>query len=358
MAIRRSRNQHISSGHNKLSASVKVLPTVMAMRTCFERYLDLTIADGNASDDTIKSYRSRLAQFLNWCHARELYPALINKTNILQYRKHLINSSHASSTIRSSLTAVRHFYTACLEDALVKENPAIGVKAPKEKRELNSTTNYLSEFQLQQLFNCIAPNVKNRGNKASQVQVLRDRLLLGCMALQGCRTVEMHRASFNDVYFSDGCMYLRLDGKNSIRTVILRPDLAALMVDYQQALKALGVKLIKSAPLFISLSNRHYGSRLSRRGIAYLVDNYLKKCDLKYGDFEKSISAHSLRHTAGTLSLHNGSSLLEVQQLLGHGDPKTTTVYIHTSQAAVNNPASRINIVLEPNFEHSFEQHD
>ena len=59
---------------------------------------------------------------------------------------------------------------------------------------------------------------------------------------------------------------------------------------------------------------------------------------------ERNLSPHSLRHTAGTLSLQNGSSLREVQDFLGHSDPKTTAVYTHVLNSQENNPADKIKI--------------
>ena len=88
-----------SRRHRSSLATVSTLPTVKAMRNCFEQYLNLTIADGNASVDTIKTYKSRVAQFLDWCRMRELYPALVTQQNILKYRKRLIDESKTSPTI-------------------------------------------------------------------------------------------------------------------------------------------------------------------------------------------------------------------------------------------------------------------
>jgi site-specific recombinase XerD len=348
MAIRRldQGSRFNSSGfvNRHISATISTLPTVKAMRDCFERYLNLTIANGNASDDTIKTYRNRVAQFISWCKERELYPALITKENIIEYRKHLVDDSKTAPTIRLSLLAIRHFYTSCLAEKLVKDNPAMEVKAPREKREVGSTINYLSLEELQQLIDSILPTYKIRGENATKVQVLRDRILLGCMALQGCRSIEMYRANLGNLSESYGQHYLKLDGKNSIRTVILRSDLASEISQYRQARINAKEKLTPTSPLFISLSNRRYGQRLSRSGIGHIVDSYLSKCGLKHSDLERSLSPHSLRHTAGTLSLQNGSSLREVQDFLGHSDPKTTAVYTHVLGSQENNPASKIEI--------------
>ncbi|WP_052056095.1 tyrosine-type recombinase/integrase [Myxosarcina sp. GI1] len=344
MAIRRLKDDLRFDKRASSVGTVSTLPTVRVMREEFEKYLSLTIADGNASVDTIKTYRSRVHQFLSWCKERELYPALITQENIKEYRKHLVDSEKTSTTIRLSLLAIKHFYTACLADKLVKENPIVGVKAPRERREVGSTINYLSLEELQQVFDSVAPTLKIRGDKIKQVQVLRDRILLGCMALQGCRSIEMYRANLGDISESYGQHFLKLDGKNSIRTVVLRSDLGEEIARYRQARVKSGEKVNADRPFFISLSNRRYGQRLSRRGVGYIVDSYLSECDLKHSDLERSLSPHSLRHTAGTLSLQNGSSLREVQDFLGHADPKTTAVYTHVLDSQESNPASKINI--------------
>lgn len=143
MAIRRSRLRQLDRS-NRPFATVSTLPTVKAMVDCFERYLNLTIADGNPSSDTVKTYRNRTAQFLSWCREREFYPALITKENVLEYRKHLVDGGKTSPTIRLSLISIKHFYTACLAEKLVKDNPVIGVKAPREKREVASTIKYFT----------------------------------------------------------------------------------------------------------------------------------------------------------------------------------------------------------------------
>ena len=344
MAIRRLSKGSRFENRDLAIATVSTLPTVKAMRDCFEKYLNLTIANGNASVDTIKTYRARVGRFLSWCKEQELYPALITQENVKEYRKYLIDESKGCATIRLSLLAIKHFYVACLSAKLVKSNPVVGVKAPRDKREVGSTLNFLSQEELQQLIDNVLPIRKIGGENSLKIQVLRDRLLLGCMALQGCRSIEMYRANLGDINSSGGQHYFKLEGKNSIRTVILRPDIAAEVVEYRMARIASGEKVNDASPLLISLSNRRYGQRLSRRGIGQIVDNYLEKCNLKHIDLNRNHSPHSLRHTAGTLSLQNGSSLREVQDFLGHSDPKTTAVYTHVLSTQENNPATKIEI--------------
>jgi site-specific recombinase XerD len=59
---------------------------------------------------------------------------------------------------------------------------------------------------------------------------------------------------------------------------------------------------------------------------------------------KRSLSAHSLRHTAGTLALRAGASLRQVQDLLGHADPRTTALYAHIADRWQFNPALWLNV--------------
>ncbi|NJQ98371.1 MAG: tyrosine-type recombinase/integrase [Hydrococcus sp. CSU_1_8] len=143
-----------------------------------------------------------------------------------------------------------------------------------------------------------------------------------------------------------GNCFLKVEGKGKIRSVPIRKDIVDLLDRYKQARKETGEKLDRDSPLMISLSNQTFHQRLSRRGIEYIVDGYLVKTQLKRIDNRQSRSTHSLRHTAGTLGLAGGASLREVQELLGHTDPKTTAIYAHLTERYESNPAKGIDVEI------------
>jgi integrase/recombinase XerD len=230
---------------------------------------------------------------------------------------------------------IRRFYTAAISKGLVKENPAIGVKPPREKVDAAERITYLELPELRQLLAAIPLD--------ESLKSLRDRSLLAIMALQGPRTVELHRANFGDLVRCKENWGIRVEGKGSIRTIPLRPDLASLLWQYLEARETEGEVLMKDSPLFIAVGNRFGGQRLSRRGIRWIVDDYLAASGLKTNN-NRTISAHSLRHTAGTLALRGGADLRQIQDLLGHKDPKTTALYAHVSERHANNPALGIEV--------------
>ncbi len=316
-----------------------LLPTTEAMLACFRQYLELVVADGDAAPDTLVTYHRRVRQYLTWCQDNHITPAHADQEIILKFRAYLIKQRQQQpATIALTLVVIRRFYQACVEKNLVQSNPVIGVKAPRPKVSKGDRITFLTLEQLSSLLAAVGNN--------SSLQTLRDRLLIAIMALEGLRSVEVFRANVGDIQNSHSSPFLKVEGKRKIKTVPLRPDLVSLLKQYLAARKESGEELERNSPLMISLSNQTKGQRLSRRGIEYIVDGYLEKTQLKYIDNQQSRSTHSLRHTAGTLGLAGGASLRQVQELLGHSDPKTTAIYAHVLERYENNPALGIDVEL------------
>jgi site-specific recombinase XerD len=302
----------------------------------FAEFLDIDVSAGDASADTLKTYTRQLYQFLQWCDRRQLNPVTIIKEDIKKYRHWMVKQQqYKPATIALKLAVVRRFYQAAVEKGLIAINPAAGVKPPREKFDPAEKITYLEAAEVETLFGVIPQD--------GSLKSARDRLMLGIMALEGTRTVELHRADIASIVRQGQNLGVRVEGKRSIRVVPLTPDLARLLVEYLHQRETNGEVLQPTRPLFVSTGNNSRGKRISRRGIRTIVDNYLKLADLKHNP-GRTISAHSLRHTAGTLALRSGADLRQVQDLLGHSDPRTTSIYTHVGDRWENNPALKLNI--------------
>lgn len=302
----------------------------------FAEFLNIDVSAGDASVDTLKTYRRQLQQFLQWCDRQQLNPVTILKEDIKKYRHWMIKQQqYKPATIALKLAVVRRFYQAAVEKGLIAINPAAGVKPPREKSDPAEKITYLEQVEVETLLEIIP--------KDGTLKSARDRSMLAIMALEGTRTVELHRADIASLVRQGNNLGIRVEGKRSIRVVPLTPDIATLLVEYLHQRETSGEILNPASPLFIATSTNSPGKRISRRGIRSIVDTYLKQANLKHTP-GRTISAHSLRHTAGTLALRSGADLRQVQDLLGHKDPRTTSIYTHVGDRWENNPALKLKI--------------
>ena len=77
---------------------------------------------------------------------------------------------------------------------------------------------------------------------------------------------------------------------------------------------------------------------MSVKTVQAMVYKYLKLAGLE----SKHYSVHKLRHTAATLAILAGATLLETQEHLRHASPNTTMIYINETNRAANTSAQRI----------------
>jgi integrase/recombinase XerD len=304
----------------------------------FTSFLRFDVANGGASGDTIVTYWNQVKQYLGWCQQNGVQPRDATRETIKIYRWWLTEQQqYKSKTIAVKLSAVSRFYDAAVEYGTMTHNPVWGIKPPAESIDPAARITYLESNEATILLQSIdrRPSLKN----------LRDRLLLGMMTLEGTRTVEMHRVNIGDIYRQGQRVGITVKSKRRTRVVPLLPQLAEILDLYIQLRRERGVDAAADSPLFISLGNQNWGERLQRRGIRKIIDFYLNANDLKYRE-GRTLSAHSLRHTAGTLALRGGASLRQVQDLLGHADPRTTSIYAHVGDRWDHNPALKLGIDL------------
>jgi integrase/recombinase XerD len=302
----------------------------------FAEFLDIDVSAGDAASDTLNTYRRQVQQFVEWCDRKKINPGEVTKDDIKHYRRWMVEKKKFKpATIALKLSVVKRFYQAAVEKGLIAINPAAGVKPPREKRDPAERITYLEKAEVEKFLEAIPQD--------GTLKTARDKALLAIMALEGPRTVELHRANISDLVRQGGNLGIRVEGKRNIRIVPLTPDIASILMNYLKAREENGEALKPSSPLFIAVGNRAGGERISRRGIRLIVDHYLKQTALKQTP-GRTISAHSLRHTAGTLALRSGAELRQVQDLLGHADPRTTCIYAHVADRWENNPALKLGI--------------
>ena len=322
--------------------AIVVPESTTTLEGLFAGFLDMEVGDGAASADTVRSYISQTKQYLDWCRDNLLSPLDAEADDIKQYRQYLVQSGYQNSTIATKLNIIRIFYKAALTHGLIENNPVQNIKAPKEQKDPAARITFMEADELKFLLAHIQSQLGEAKANKQRLVLMRDRVLVGIMSLEGCRTVEMHSLRIEDIVRQGIKTGLQVSGKRASRVVPLTENLATQLEEYLQIRQKVLRRKIKSTDyVFVSLSNNSKGKQLSRRSIRAIIDGYLKATNLKYTS-GRTLSAHSLRHTAGTLALRTGSDLRQVQDLLGHADPRTTSIYAHVGDRWEHNPGASI----------------
>jgi integrase/recombinase XerC/integrase/recombinase XerD len=267
----------------------------------------------NSQDVKLSSknlYRRTLKQYFNWIDTTNYLLNEISRPQLLEYKEYLLSSEMSSLTVGSYITSVRRFYE-WTEANKYYPNVAKGIKTPKRKQQ----------FKKQPLLPAQATALLN----FYQDKALRDYAIINLLLRTGLRTIEVIRASVEDITFKGGQRVLLVQGKGRDEKddfVLLTDKAYKPLAEY---LASRG-NISSSEPLFISTSNNSKGGRLTTRTISYIAKEGLKAIGLD----EKSYTAHSLRHTTAVNILRAGGSLETAQFTLRHSNPATTQIYTAT----------------------------
>jgi len=267
----------------------------------------------NSQDVKLSSkllYRRTLKQYFNWVDRKGYLLSEIARPHLLEYKDELLLSGMSSLTVGSYITSVRRFYE-WTEANKFYLNVAKGIKTPKRKQQ----------FKKQPLLPAQATALLNY----YQDKALRDYAIITLLLRTGLRTIEVIRASVEDITFKGSQRVLLIQGKGRDEK-----DNFVLLTDktYKPIAQYLATRVNtnSSEPLFTSTSNNSKGGRLTTRTISYIAKEGLKAIGLD----ERSFTAHSLRHTTAVNILRAGGSLETAQFTLRHSNPATTQIYTAT----------------------------
>jgi site-specific recombinase XerD len=300
--------------------------------SAFTRFLRLDVANGDASIDTVRGYRSQLAAWVSWCADHAVDARTATADDVKRYREELVAIGRQPTTIAHKLNVLRRVYAAAVAAGLRADNPVLGLHAPRDRRAPEDF-GFLSEVELTLLFRAVPHD--------DTLKHLRDRALLGLLGLQALRTIEIMRANVDDLQRRGDDWALLVHGKIHDHLVFLRPDVADALHSYLVA-RGHALEDADSEPLLTATGNFAGGHRLSRRGVQHVVDGYLRRAEVK----RPRVSNHALRHTGATLAYRYTHDLRAVQDMLGHQDPKTTARYARVVDRAKTNPSLKVPVDL------------
>lgn len=314
------------------------------------------------SEKTTRSYTTNFQQFIAWLK----YAAIRNpqRQDIISYRQWLTAEHEAikldpdsitgwkyrtdahgnplkinckPNTIAQYLRSVCQFFRWTAANNLYPDIAA-NIHAPKLRHDRHSKE-ALTAPEVLAIEKSIAQRAQERTQAAQNAQKdtagriqrsteqgkrLYAMYLLAVNA--GLRTVEISRANIKDLETKGGQTWLYIWGKGRTEAdqkKPIAPEVAAAVKEY---LKSRTDKPTGNSPLFVSTGNRSGGKRIAPTTISTM----LKRAMQEAGFDSERITAHSLRHTAGTNVQEITGNLYATQLYMRHSNPATTEIYLHT----------------------------
>ncbi len=261
-----------------------------------EQYLEERVARRELSPMTARNQRSTLVGFVA-AVGDDL--AAISVDDVGQWLAGIRKLS--ASTRRAHFSTVKTFLSWAVKEGVISTNPAAALRAPKQPRSVPRALTPINVARL--LAVCI-----DRRAKA----------ICSLMVGMGLRCAEVAYLEAGDWDQERGLM--RIVGKGSHERVLpVPPEVAEALECYLEEWPASAGPLIRSY--------RQWGEGLTPDTISGMVSEWMRAAGIKRRARD-GVAAHALRHTAASDVLDRCGDLRVVQQMLGHSQLATTSIYL------------------------------
>lgn len=239
----------------------------------------------------------------------------INRRDVQAFQNSLLKEGLSPASADHHVKLMRRVLNLAVQWEMLEKNPLKGIELYLVD---NQVENYLDPEQLDRL-----------------VEVLRtDKNRMVCLILMflistGARLNEALTATWKNVSVEGGVWKVDALLSKSKKSRSIPLNDSALWVLEQLTSKGKSVYLFPSP-----VTGRPYTS------ITRAWYRLRKKAKIP------AIRLHDLRHGFASLLVSGGRSLYEVQQILGHSDPKVTMRYAHLSARALQDAANAASVIV------------
>lgn len=251
------------------------------------------------------AYAKDAAWWLAWCAGTKANPATARATDADNYAAALRDSGLAKSTRARRLAAASSWYEYLVRAEVAERNPFAGMDRPSVAAD-DSPTRGMTPAQLGQML-----------THAREHETARTYALLVTLATTAGRIGSVLAATVSAVGHDEGHRVIDLVVKGDKKKRVVLPPLAVNALDAYLAERG------QTEPddfLFATRTGRPMDEPAAFR----LVRRVAKAAGVPHHD---ALSPHSLRHSYATALLDDGVPLADVQDALGHADPRTTRRY-------------------------------
>ncbi|MCR4742733.1 MAG: tyrosine recombinase [Treponema sp.] len=279
----------------------------MTIEYLLEQFYSDLIMVKRDSEKTADTYKISAEEFLNWLVSERIKLKAVTVQNLMYYLLKRKTDGCSEITLAKDISGIRALGEYLVRKGLWEENHALLLDRPKASRNLPKV---LSIDEVDKLLSSIDTN-KPLG--------IRDASLFELIYSCGLRISEACSLKISNVHMDEKIILVRGKGDKE-RLIPFGEKAAEKLTDYLTNVRPKLVKGKNVAEVFVN----YQGKPISRKGVWK-----------KFQEMEKlsgvDAKVHTLRHSFATHLLAGGADLRSVQELLGHSDLSTTTIYTHVT---------------------------
>lgn len=267
------------------------------------KYVLAFLANAQLSENSKETYARALHEFYSFVNEKSLN---LNRETVLGFMQQCKNNGLSPYTTNTYIAAIKGFVQFCI---LKRDEIKIDAELVEQMRDVSTvrslkvggTTKKYAKDSLTEI---------ERNHLLKSITNPKDKAIIGLMAHQGLRTIEVVRLSWKDIKEREGKNYLAVWGKGreEKELIPLLPETYKILIDYQMSI------------------TRPEGSMFDFKetsSIRKITNKWLTEAGLK----RENVSAHSLRHTVAQLMLDKGIPKPMVQRFLRHKSESMTSTY-------------------------------
>ena len=258
----------------------------------------------NYSPHTVAGYTRDIRQFASWLGEQPVEPGQAQESDVRRYTAHLFRQGRSPRSIQRALSSLRGFYGHLVATHRRGDNPADGVRAPRQPRPLPKVLDVDTVMRLL--------DSKPEGRLGR-----RDLAMFELLYSSGMRLSELVGLNCNDVDMAAGEALVLGKGRVERKLPVGR-----------MALKALNGWLEVRAQMAHADETALFVSQRGRRLSGRNVQLRLRRFGYESG-IDQTLHPHLLRHSFASHLLESSGDLRAVQELLGHRRISTTQIYTH-----------------------------
>ena len=281
-------------------------------------FLDYLKYQRNYSDDTIVSYKYDIEKFYAFINHEAILLEDVNTDIIRNFLSVELMNNISKASCQRRVASLRHFYDYLYQEKRIKNNPFAYIYAPKKEKK------YPDVLFKEQIDILLESNKKRTDDL-----MIRDQAILEFLYASGLRASELVNLTMSNIDLTN--RVARIFGKErKERMVPFSKSAQEYLRRYIKEVRPVLLSKNLGGAIESHLFLNAQGKKLTSRGLEYILKQLELKCALHF-----SLHPHTLRHSFATHLLSGGADLRLIQELLGHVNINTTSIYTHVTDESV-----------------------